>query len=122
MHPPLKDQTDIGVENPGIDASDRPGNKDMARQEFKDEADVNYMLAKFGVAPPRNAPTYGEWDDSIDLQSAIASVRDALGAYERLPADLRERFTSMEGLLNAVTNGSLVIRDEPAPEPAVPST
>lgn len=122
MHPPLKDQTDIGVENPGIDASDRPGNKDMARQEFKDEADVNYMLAKFGVAPPRNAPTYGEWDDSIDLQSAITSVREALGAYERLPADLRERFTSMEGLLNAVTNGSLVIRDEPAPEPAVPST
>lgn len=130
MHPPTKDQTTLDVDNPTIDASDkalilRPNgdieeNHDTARQEFKDEADINYMLSKFGVVPPRGAPQYGEWDDTIDLQQAIESTRAARGAFRRLPEDLTKRFDRMEDLLSAVENGSLVIKDEEFKEPAPP--
>lgn len=121
MHPPTKDQTDIGVDNPTIDCSEpRPDgskNEDMARQEFKDEADINYMLTRFGITQPRGAPTYGEWDDSIDLQTAIESVREAREGYKTLPEEMRDKFKSMEDMLTAIDNGSLVIKDGDIPEP-----
>lgn len=111
----MKDQTDIGAEDVQLDASDRDDNKDTARQEFKDEADINYMLSRFGITQPRGTPTFGEWDDSIDLQSAIESVREARRGYRTLPEELRNKFGTMEEMLTAIDNGSLVIKDEPAP-------
>lgn len=117
MQPPTKDQNDIGVDNPTVDASHRADNKDQARQEFKMEADINYMLSRFGITQPRGAPTYGVWDDTIDLQTAIMAVREARAAYNDLPEVLRNKFGSMEEILTAVDNGSLVIKDEEAPEP-----
>lgn len=123
MQPPTKDQADLDVDNPTIDASDSPENKDTARQEFKDEADINVMLSKFGITPTRGAPTYGEWDDTIDLQVALQSVSDARSAYKELPEELRAKFTSMEQLLEALENGSLVIKNEEAPvEAPVPKS
>lgn len=123
MHPPTKDQADIGAENQTLDASDRPDNKDMTRQEWKDEADVNVMLSKFGITQPRGTPTYGEWDDTLDLQEAITATRMAREAYKDLPEELRSKFTSMEQLLAAIENGSLVITNEEAPiQPPPPKT
>lgn len=121
MKPPTKDQADIGVDNPVLDASDKPDNPDTARQEFKDEADINYMLSRFGITQPRGTPTYGVWDDTIDLQVATHAVRDARMAYRRLPADLRDQFRSMEELLTAVENGSLKIVTEEPPKHEQPS-
>lgn len=125
MQPPRKDQTDIGRDNPSVDASDSDDNKDTARQEFAQEADVNYMLSRFGITPPRGAPTYGEWDDTIDLQIALESVREAREGYKTLPKELRDKFGSMEEFLRAIDNGSLVLKAEeepkqppPAPAPA----
>lgn len=128
MQPPIKDQTNIGVDAPGLDASDGALilnvdgeelaiNKDMARQEFAQEADLNYMLSRFGITPERNAPTYGEWDDTLDLQSALTSVAEARMAFAGLPPELREKFGSMEELMRAYNNGSFVIKDEDAPAP-----
>lgn len=114
MQPPTKDQADIGLDNVTINCN-TPDNKDMARQEFKQEADINYMLSKFGVTSPRGAPTYGEWDDTIDLQVAFQSISDARTAYAQLPENLRAKFTRMEDLLTALDNGSLVIKNEDAP-------
>lgn len=123
MHPPTKDQADIGIEDQTLDASNRPGNTDTARQEFRDEADINYMLSRFGITQPRGAPTYGEWDDSIDLQSAIESVREARAGYRTLPEELRRKFPSMEDFLRAIDNGSLVLKtEEPEVTPATPTT
>lgn len=119
MMPPTKDQTDIGQENPTLDASDTEDNKDMARQEYAQEADINYMLSRFGITQPRGAPTYGEWDDTIDLQTAIAAVETAQEAYRELPEELRRKFGSMTDLIAAINNGSLVIKkDAEQPPPA----
>lgn len=119
MRPPTKDQSDIGQDNPTIDCTkDRPDgttNTDMARQEFKDEADINYILSRYGISAPRGAPTYGEWDDTLDLQVALESVRDARYAYYQLPPELRDKFPRMEDMLTALENGSLVIKDGPEP-------
>lgn len=120
MQPPTKNQADIGAEDQGLDCT---GSKDTARQEFKDEADINYMLSRFGVTQPRGTPTYGIWDDTIDLQSALQSVHDARTAFRRLPDNLKAKFPRMEDLLTALENGSLVIRNEdapPDPAPVVP--
>lgn len=111
--PPTKDHTQLGGDEPVIDCSE---DTDVTRQEFKQDADLNYMLSRLGVTQPRGTPTFGEWDDSIDLQTALASVREAQEAYSRVPQEIRDRFTSMEQLLAAVENGSLVIKDEEAPE------
>lgn len=125
MHPPTKDQADLGQDNVTLDASDRPGNKDMARQEFKDEADINYMLSRFGVTAPRGTPTYGEWDEAIDLQTALIAVEEAKYAFGRLPKPLRDKFDNMADLLRAVDNGSLVIHptepDKNVPEVTTPA-
>lgn len=127
MHPPTKDQTTLDVDNPTLDASDgalietKEGevieNKDMARQEFANDADINYMLSKFKITPERGAPTYGEWDDTIDLQQAIASVTEARQAFRDLPEELRKKFNNMEELLQAYANGSLVIKEGEEPVP-----
>ena len=124
MHPPTKDQTDIDKDNPTVDASDGAiiehedfigENKDVARQEFGQEADINYMLSKFNIVPQRGAPQYGEWDDTLDLQQAISSVAEAKAAYADLPEALKNKFSSMEELLKAYHNGSLVIKDGEVP-------
>lgn len=117
MMPPEKDQSMMGLDDVTVDASDQPHNKDQTRQEFKQEADINYMLSRFGVTQPRGTPMYGTWDDTIDLQTALQSVSDARTAYRDLPQVLKNKFKSMEELLVAVENGSLVLKDEDAPEP-----
>lgn len=135
MHPPIKDQRTCfdRTDDPGIDASDGAWvkehddaqsheNEDLARQEFKDEADINYMLSKFGVTQPRNAPTYGEWDDSIDLQQALEATREARRGFNNLPKELRDKFNTLEDFMRAVDNGSLVIRAEEDKPPTSAST
>lgn len=117
MMPPVKDQSDIGLEDQLLDASDSPTNKDTARQEFAQEADLNYLLSRLGVTQPRGAPQYGTWDDTIELQTAIAAVRDARAAYSQLPQVLKDKFPNMGALVAAFENGSLILKDEEAPAP-----
>lgn len=129
MHPPRKDHTTLDVDNPTLDASngtlieDRHAiyeNKDVARQEYAKEADINHMLSRFGVVPERGAPTYGEWDDTVDLQQALTSVAEARQAFKDLPPELRGKFNNMEELMTAYQNGSLVIKA--GEQPAEPKT
>lgn len=127
MQPPTKDQTDIGVDNPTLDAStnaiieeqngDLTDNKDITRQEYAQDADINYMLSRFGIEPKRGTPTFGEWDDTLDLQQALTSVAEAKTAYADLPPELKNKFSSMEDLLKAYNNGALVIKDGEVPIP-----
>lgn len=117
MQPPIKNQTDIGVDEPTLDASNSNTNRDMTDQSGAQEADINYMLSRFGVTQPRGAPTYGVTDYNMDLQAAITSVREAEDAYRKLDPELRRKFDNMGDFLSAVNNGSLEIKNEPAPEP-----
>lgn len=126
MHPAVRTQKDdlqeYYSELSGLDCSE---SVDVARQEFKDEADVNKLLARFGVAAPQRQPTFGEVDFDLDLQQAMFAVQEAKQAHAAMPANLRERYPTWQSLLNGLESGEFVIdlneerRTNPrAPDPA----
>lgn len=80
------------------------------RQEFKDECDINRILANYavtGVLPvPANArpPIWGDIDE-LDFQAAMDIVAESKTQFEALPAKVRARFDNDPGkLLEFVQN------------------
>lgn len=101
MHPPVKDHTSIGDENPVIyfDPS-----TDRTRQEFKDEADITKILHRYGV-PQRTNPQYGDYDYTLDLQGAMEALTEANQAVERLPEALKGKYGSLQALQDGILTG-----------------
>lgn len=86
-----------------IDCSVEP---DLTRQEFKDETDVNKILARYGVeAQMRGQPQYSEIDYDMDLQQSLESIREAQRAIGKLPEELRQKYSTWERLLDGAYNG-----------------
>lgn len=122
MIPAMRSQSDdlgdiMSLET-GIDCSAAP---DTARQEFKDESDINLLLSRFGVTGRNTPPTFGEVDYSLDLQQALGAIHDAKRTYARLPIELREKYESWQSLLNAVEDGSFEGEVQPRTVPSVPT-
>lgn len=105
---------------------DFDGTRDLARQEFKDDADINNILRKFGLNTPQQQPTYGtEVDYTIDLQQALSAISQARQSWKSLPANLKEKYPDWQSLLNAIEAGTLHIdltdqANAPRPDPAAP--
>lgn len=104
----IRTQTDglgeeISLAN-ALDCSDLP---DMARQEFKDETDVNKVLARYGVNAQMREPQYSEVDYNMDLQTSIESIREAERGIARLPVELRDKYGTWERLLAGAYNGGI---------------
>lgn len=101
-----------------IDCSD---DTDTARQEFKDEADVNIILAKFGVNSLQRQPTWGqEVNYDLNLQTALEAITDAKAAHSQLPDDLKRRYPTWAALLNALEAREIVLTNEPEAAPPPP--
>lgn len=123
MHPAIRTQADGAQEEYSemavIDCAD---SMDMARQEYKDEADVNVILARFGIHAPQKQTTFGEVDYTIDLQTAFGAIEAAKQAHARLPEDLRKDYPTWQTLLNAIERGEITVKEgqpePPAPEPS----
>lgn len=77
-----------------------------ARQEFGDDSDVNRIIERSGVPVPR-VLAYGEYDFEMTLQSGLEATRAANGAWDRLPAEVRERYRSWPAVLRAMASGEL---------------
>lgn len=94
---------------------------DRTRQEFRDEANINNIVARFyPFAPPQaRIPQFGEQDMSLDLHSAVLSIQAAREAYAEVPAKLREAFPTYSEFVSAVADGRLTITSEDSAE--VPS-
>lgn len=75
----------------------------MAQQNFKDDADINVIMRRFGqghdVPQGFLSPTYGDFDTISDYREALEAVRDAGELFMELPADLRARFNNDPGAL-----------------------
>lgn len=67
---------------------DEPLGEFVARQEFKDEADINNLMRRFGVET--RPLIFGEMDFSLDLQTAMASAMTAADTYNRIKANLTD--------------------------------
>ena len=109
----------------------------LTQQQFKDEVDLNVMMARMGVtdgAIPLEASDpsyYGDFSDAVDFRDAIERVRHAQQAFDELPAKLRDRFANdptrlwnfvndPENLDEAISLGLLhksVAAPIPAPKP-----
>lgn len=91
-----------------LTAFDNSAEPDPVRQEFKDEADVNVMLNKFGMnVPMQRQPQFGETDFDLDLHSAYIAVDRVNHAMQALPPELREKYPTAARLLDAMNSGEL---------------
>lgn len=69
----------------------------MARQEFKDECDINNIVKKYQQTGEFShissaVGKYGDFSDVADYQTALHQVMDAQNSFNQLPAQLRKRF------------------------------
>lgn len=121
------DDQDYWSELAGTDASHSIDNKDMTRQEYKAEVDINSVLKRFG-AIPQPTPVFTTFDFDIDLQRAIASKENAESAYNRLPEEIRQKYDGWQSMLHAIVTGQLTIdlneleEDKKATSPATAAT
>lgn len=104
-------------ERGGLDCST---SRDMARQEKKEEADINFLMARFGVGLPQRTPTFGEVDYEIDLQTALAAVEQAEQVHRNLPRKLKTKYPTWRSMLNAASTGDLITDLQQATEEAKP--
>lgn len=100
-----------------------PPEDNRTRQEFKDEADINNVVARFyPFAPPQaRVPQYGEQDMSLDLHGALMAVQEARESYALLPEALRAKFPTYTEFVNAVADGRIHIVNQAAESSEVPS-
>lgn len=116
MHKAIRSQADdLGDFYSQVAGTDTVGWVDMARQEFKADADITSMLARFGVMTPQRPLQFGEVDFSIDLQQAISAVTEAKRVWERMPPEIKADFPTWQTLLNAANSGELKLRFEEEP-------
>lgn len=113
MRPPIHDQisyldrTDHAEQGLNCEATGDEG-RSMTRQEFKHELDINTILWRFkvsGVLPPPRPPMYGDHDFDLDLHTGFIALADAQRAFLRLPKELRDKYQTPAGMLDAVHSG-----------------
>lgn len=81
----------------GVDLSDSPS---RTQQHFRDECDINVLVARFartGVPEAPEAPPLAVFDEVFDFQSAQQALIDANRAFMQLPSNLRARFQNDPG-------------------------
>ena len=77
------------------------GEDAVTQQCFKDECDINILLAKFAVTGqlPENVrvPQYLDFEEAFDFQSSMNVIRAAEEAFNAMPAEVRDRFQNDPG-------------------------
>lgn len=88
---------------------DCSGSEDRARQEFKTETDVNYILRRFGVEgnAPQRPLQYGEGDYTLDLQQAYDVVDQTKAAWHKLSPSARTKMPTWRHMLEAMASGRI---------------
>lgn len=75
----------------------------LTRQSFAEEADINTLVKRFGLTGQMpeavSFPTYGDFSQVMDYQSALNMVLEADDAFMSLPAETRARFGNQPGEL-----------------------
>lgn len=77
----------------------------LTRQEFKNEADINWILARHGVnTQVRADPQYTETDYGMDLQQAYLATE--IASSIQAPEELRKQFPDWLAIMHGVHDGS----------------
>lgn len=133
MYPAIRNQRSVihqsDYDTP-LDASYIRGHPErgaMARQEDRDETDLNTIVARFGLtgnAPPQKVARWGvALDDDADLQTLYIMRADAQRAFHQMPKDVREKYKNWHAMLDAIHTGELKVKEIGAEPPTpVPPT
>jgi len=87
--------------NLGLDT----GEETATQQHFKEDADVNVIMRRFGVggAPSRGGGVYGDFSGIHDYESALAAIERAEAGFMALPAEVRAQFGNDPAMLLRAT-------------------
>lgn len=122
---------------PHVSVGHDAGGPSMARQEFKEECDVNEIMARYeatGVLPNVGEPFYFDFTTlPTDMREAMEIMRAGNEAFYTLPAKVRKefdndpaRFVDFASQPDAIFDGGMTHLDQmrawglapPAPAPA----
>jgi phage internal scaffolding protein len=91
---PYNYNTDTVSALTGFSASE----KTVVQQQFKDEVNLNVMVARFGInavaTQSAHMPTYGDFTGVSDYKSALDAIMAADASFMTLPPAVRERFAN----------------------------
>jgi phage internal scaffolding protein len=105
----------------------------MAQQQFREEADINTIMERFGrtgeIIAPVRMPQYGDFTGVNDYHTAMNAVVEAQASFDALPAAVRARFENDPGKFvefcldenNREEAVKLGLVSAPAVEPAKPA-
>ena len=103
---PVRSQADTLGDDISLQTGYDTGSESLTRQEFKDEADLNILLGRFGVNQQvRQDPRFMEVDYDLDLQTAIAAVESARRANYNVPEELRTKYPDWRAVLDGAESG-----------------
>lgn len=79
------------------------------QQQFKDDADINVLLERFGAGQQiplaARQPIWGmDFTEDFDFQRAFAAVQAAMEGFDDLPARIKNRFDNDPGKLLTFLN------------------
>lgn len=69
-----------------------------AQQQFKDDVDINVIVARFGLKDGSTLPQatdlnyFSDFSEVTDLQGILDAAREAQRRFDLLPANIREEF------------------------------
>lgn len=90
--------SELSAQAAGLDFREADG---KAHQSFKDECDINTIVRRFGLSgelpSAARAPTYEDFTEVLDFQSAMNAVIAAEESFMLMPADVRARFRNDPG-------------------------
>lgn len=70
--------------------------KSLAVQSAAEECDINTIVKRFGLTGQLpsgvRAPTYGDFTEVVDFQTAMNAIATARESFDTLPAHVRARF------------------------------
>lgn len=104
--PPERTQTDGLQQAYSDEAALTDFGPSLARQEFAQEADVNYILGRFGIGTAATkTPYYTDTNFTIDLQQAIDATRAATAAWGKVPEEIKTKYGDWMGFVTALASG-----------------
>lgn len=77
---------------------------DRTKQEFVDECDINSIMSHWESTglinhASSNPPTYGDFTNQLDYQTALNALASAEESFNQLPSEIRSRMSNDPGKL-----------------------
>lgn len=94
---PFNHNTELESERTALTCNDPT----RTQQNFIEDADINTIVGRFlktGVLPPvRQPPSYADFMEVTDFQSAMNAINHAKESFMQLPAEVRNTFNNDPG-------------------------